>query len=237
MINPLLGPRPYLKPKPQEFPRPKSLRPPRKGKVTIAIHLAGDGFLLTASDTQESYSTREKVDSGKIISFGRSEPLGCISVTGAGDAIYIDALSQDIVRSFKNFKGSVDGLEQRIRHVIRAFYNVHILHFVGKLQYDNLPYYSLLIAVTHRGFRKLWSVDETMLSESAEFDCVGIGEALATSMLNRLYPRYTTLDSLAILAAYVIYRVKGSVDGCGLKRNPIYAPKHICNRICSCGAY
>jgi hypothetical protein len=35
-------------------------------------------------------------------------------------------------------------------------------------------------------------------------------------LFNRLYPRYPTLDSVAVLAAYVIYRVKASVEGCGL---------------------
>jgi len=185
--------------------------------VTIALHIEGHGYLLTASDTQESYPTGEKIDSGKIISAGRTDPLGSISVTGAGDAMYIDALSQDIVQMFQKFKGSADGLEGRVRHIVRAFHNVHVLPLMGRLHDDNLPRYFLLIAATHRGFRKMWSVDRTLLIESSDFYCVGIGKGLATSLLNRLYPRYATLDSLAILAAYVIYRVKGSVDGCGLK--------------------
>jgi hypothetical protein len=99
--------------------------------MTIAIHLAAGNFaLLTATDTQETYSSGEKVDSGKIMGAWRANPLGAINVAGAGDSPYANALSQDIVRQFQNFSGTPEGLEKRVRHLVRAFYAVHVLPFL-----------------------------------------------------------------------------------------------------------
>ncbi len=186
--------------------------------MTIAIHLlAGAGSLLTATDTQETYGTGAKVDSGKIIGAWRIDPPGAINVTGAGHSAYIHALSQDVVRWFQAFQGTAEQLDKQIRRIVRTFYNVHVLPFVGKFDDSNVPDFSLLIAAKHERIGKLWTTERTLVTESNPFDCVGIGKPIADTLLNRLYPRYPTLDSVAILAAYVIYRVKASVDGCGLK--------------------
>jgi hypothetical protein len=184
--------------------------------VTIAIHLfAGDFSLLTATDTQETYSSGEKVDSGKIISFWRADPPGTINITGTGDSSYITALSQDIVRKFKGFSGTPEELEEQFRYIVREFHMVHVLPFVGKI--EDVPYVSLLIAARHKGVGKLWTTEKTLVTECTPFECVGIGKPTADTLLSRLYPQYPTLDSVAVLAAYAIYRVKSSVDGCGLK--------------------
>lgn len=184
--------------------------------MTIAIHLSGAGYLLTATDTQETYDI-EKVDAGKIISFSRMNPVGAINIAGAGDSHYVKAISQKIARMFDKFTGSLEELEFKIGETTLNFYNEAVLPFVGRMQDHNVPTYHLLIAATHEGSERLWSIDRFAVTDTSQFDCIGIGEPVAASLLNRLWPLYPTLDSLAILAAYVIYRVKGSVDGCGLK--------------------
>ena len=184
--------------------------------MTIAIHLSGGASLVTATDTQETYSSGEKVDSGKIISYGRLNPLGSISIAGAGDSQYIKAISQEIGRKFQAFNGSFEELEAEIRKSAADFYKAHIFPFEGKRELKDIPDYSLLIAAYHEGKDRLWDVENDLLTDSSLFDCIGAGKPAADSLLNRLYPRYPTLDSLAILAAYVIYRVKKTVDGCGL---------------------
>jgi hypothetical protein len=203
-------------PKPRPLPRPKPDRLQRRRKVTIAIHLSGGASLVTATDTQETYSSGEKVDSGKIISYGRMNPLGSISIAGAGDSEYIKAISQELGRKFQAFKGNFEELEGEIRKSAADFYREHVFPFEGKRELKDIPDYSLLIAAYHDGKDRLWDVENDLLTDSALFECIGAGKPAADSLLNRLYPRYPTLDSLAILAAYVIYRVKKTVDGCGL---------------------
>jgi hypothetical protein len=207
-----------LLPRPRVFPRLIPRRLPREKKVTIAIHLmAGGGSLITAADTQETYNTGAKVDAGKIAGAWRGVPLGAINVTGAGDSEYIDALTQEIIRQFQNFTGTPEELEKSIRRVVRIFYKVHVMPFVGKFDDENVPDYRLLIAIRHEGTRKLWTVNKALMTEDNSFGCVGIGKATAQTLLSRLFPLYPSLDSVAVLAAYVIYRVKSTVDGCGLK--------------------
>ena len=185
--------------------------------MTIAINLSGDFNFLTATDTQETYGSGDKVDSGKIVILMRSDPAGAISIAGAGDSIYITAASQEILGVFRSFAGTFDELENKIRAVTKEFYETHVMPFVGKLDYEQVPDFALLIAMRHQGIGKMLNVERTLVSEAHQFDCTGVGSAAANAMLNRLYPRYPTLDSLAVLAAYVIYRVKSSVEWCGLK--------------------
>jgi len=188
--------------------------------MTIAIQLAAGNFsYLTATDTQVTYAgIGAKVDTGKIRGAWRAKPSGAINIAGAGDVTHITALSQEIVRMFQKFRGTPAQLEQRTKSIVQTFYKAHVLPFVGKLDDDNVPDYSLLIAARHKNETKLWNVDGMLFTDSEPpFDCIGIGESVATALLNRLYPMHPTLDSIAVLAAYVIYRVKSSVDGCGLK--------------------
>ena len=184
--------------------------------MTIALHLSGNFSLVTATDTQGTYGSGEKVDSGKITSAWRSKPLGGINIAGAGDFPHIKALSQEIIREFQKFDGTIDELETLVRRLARSFYDDNIFIFEGKREIRDIPDCSLLVALTHKGEQKLWNIEGTLLTESVQYDCIGAGMASAELLLGRLYPRYPTLDSLAVLAAYVIYRVKASVDGCGM---------------------
>ena len=186
--------------------------------MTIAIHMSAGNFaLLTATDTQMTYASEEKVDAGKIMGLWRADPPGALNIAGAGDVLYSTALSQELIRNFKTFSGTAEQLEGEIRTIVGEFYATHILPFVGKLDDVNVPDFSLLIAARHEHVGKLWTVEKKLLTESALFECIGIGKPIADALLNRLYPKYPTLDSIAILAAYVIYRVKASVNYCGLK--------------------
>jgi hypothetical protein len=205
-------------PKPRPLPRPNPLRLPKRKQMTIAIQLeAGNFSYVTATDSQVTYEgIGAKVDTGKIRGAWRAKPLGAVNIAGAGDVSYITAISQEIVEAFQKFKGTPDQLEKRIRSLSRAFYDDQVLPFVGKI--DNVPDYSLLIAYRHKLVGKLWNLDGKLFKKcDPPFECIGIGESVATALLNRLYPAQPTLDSIAILAAYVIYRVKSSVGGCGLK--------------------
>jgi hypothetical protein len=186
--------------------------------MTIAVHLmAGGGSLVTATDTQETYSNGAKVDAGKIAGAWRADPLGSVNIAGAGDSPYIDALTQDIVRHFQGFRGTQEQLERSLRRLVRAFYTTHVLPFVGQFEDENVPDFRLLVAARHQGTSKLWKVNKTLVTESVPFDCVGIGKAAAETILNKLYPLYPTLDSVSVLVAYAIFRVKNNTDGCGLK--------------------
>jgi len=184
--------------------------------MTICIHLSGAGSIVTATDTQKTGGS-DKVDAGKIISFWRANPSGAINIAGAGDVLYINGLAQEIKHGFENFKGTFAELEPEIKRITQDFYTTHVLPHEGLLEDDNLPDYALLVGASHQGQRALWNIENTLATEVSMFDCIGIGDGMAEPMLGKLWPEYPTLDSLAVLAAYTIWRVKSSIDGCGLK--------------------
>ena len=100
-----------------------------------------------------------------------------------------------------------------LRTNTKEFYDGHILPFVGHVEEE--PSRDLLIAVQHEQERKSWSVCESLVVEEPSFTTVGIGGPTARTLLNSLYMPFLSLDGAAIIAAYVIYRVKRSITGCG----------------------
>jgi hypothetical protein len=205
MISTLPRPHPII-------PQPKAMRLPKGKRMTIPIHMLGGNFsLLTAADTQETYSTGQIAQVGKISSYGRStNPPRAMNIASAGDPLYATALTQDIGRFFMNFSGTLSEFEERARSIIRDFYTVNVLPLVGKVQDESTLNYSLLLTTKHAGTVKLWRAERMLLVESLPFECIGIGKPTAESSLNRFYPRYPTFESCAILVAYIIYRVKST---------------------------
>lgn len=62
--------------------------------MTIAIQLSAGNFsLLTATDTQETYSSGDKVDSGKIIGASRARNRRAIGVGSGGTCCYLVSLT------------------------------------------------------------------------------------------------------------------------------------------------
>src|SRR5262245_43720160 len=84
-------PRPLIPPKPRRLPERK--------RMTIALGiLASDGLVIAAA-TQETYSGVFKINQGKMLGTRLGpldDPLGYVTVTGAGTAGHLDAINQDI---------------------------------------------------------------------------------------------------------------------------------------------
>jgi hypothetical protein len=125
------------------------------------------------------------------------------------------ALSQEIVQAFRDFSGTADEFKEHVKQIVLNFDDTQVQPYVGKL--TEPPDYSLLIAVRQQSEGKLWAVKGRLVSDSNLYECIGIGAQAAQALLARLYPLYPTLDSIAVLATYVIYRVKNTVEGCGLQ--------------------
>ncbi len=100
--------------------------------MTIAIHLSGHFSLITATDTQGTYGSGDKVDSGKIMGSWRARQRGAINIAGAGDSSYITALSEEIDREFHKFEGTIEDLEAKVREVSGEFYRDNVFPYEGK---------------------------------------------------------------------------------------------------------
>jgi hypothetical protein len=125
-------------------------------------------------------------------------------------------LASKIEKRFDVWRGaSLDKFGAWTEKTVFDFYEKHALPFVEKV--ENPPNYRLLIMATHKHQRAFWSTDKTLLVPEHSFKAIGIGESVATALMHRLHRPYLKLNHAAILAAYVIYKVKNSVQFCGFE--------------------
>lgn len=196
--------------------------------MTIALGvLARDGFVL-AADTQETYAGMLKVDQPKIMAATAGTPLqnsGVIAVSGAGNAGYVDALTQDVCQWFLEKKPR--DLEQArlgLKSVIAAFDAEHVRPYATLPEYER-PGVSMLVAAhMGKGRGSFWVSDKSTLHEHVPFAAVGIGAPHANLLLGRLWQE-CDLVTAARLAAYVLFCVKRQVDGCGSKTEMLFVNK------------
>ena len=69
----------------------------------------------------------------------------------------------------------------------------------------------------------IWRTHKTVTHGAQPYAAIGIGEFHAKNLLDKFY-KYTSVESAIFLAAFVIYQVKESVEGCG-KRTSIWASR------------
>src|SRR5438132_1411166 len=76
---------------------PKPRRLPQRKRMTIALGILASNGVVLAADTEESYEGW-KGEHGKITGVGAQATKGgnCCLITGAGDALYIDAIARDL---------------------------------------------------------------------------------------------------------------------------------------------
>src|SRR5438132_4917979 len=97
---------------PKPFPpRPKPKRLPQARRMTIAIGLLAQDGVILAADTEESIPDYLKRHQGKIMTTEVSITTdsigtvidyskGVMAISGAGDADYLDSISQDMCSVF-----------------------------------------------------------------------------------------------------------------------------------------
>jgi 20S proteasome alpha/beta subunit len=196
---------------------PVPLEPPlpeESNHMTIGLGFTCGPLAIMSSDSEITLGGAS-LEGGKISSTGRRVPSGAICISLAGSASYAQVLASKIEKRFEKWTESLEKFSTWSEKTVSEFYEKHALIFVGRV--DNPPTYRLLIMAAHKGQKGFWSTDRTLLVPEHAFRAVGIGESVATPLMHRLYRPYLKLNEAAILAAYVIYKVKKSVQYCGFE--------------------
>jgi len=184
--------------------------------VTIAIGIIARDGLVIAADTQETVGGH-KSDESKLLVANQGlakEKLGAMAVTGAGDAGYLDSLNQELCAAFlSKKKWPKDSLLRKTKKVVRQFHDDNVVPYAKWPEHDR-PQLSLVIAAQTDKINALWSTDRSAVSMAKRYCAVGLGSAYAQVMLRRFWTKMDTVKA-ASLAAYVIFHVKNTVDGCG----------------------
>lgn len=184
--------------------------------MTIAVGILATDGVVIAADTQETVGSH-KADESKILIANQGlerGKAGAMAVTGSGDAGYLDSLNQELCGAFlkkKTWQGAT--LLTKTKKIVREFHDDHIVPYARFPEHDR-PQVNLVIGTQYEDRYGLWTSEKSTLSISRKFGAVGLGRAYAQVMLKRFWAPMTAVQA-ASLAAFVIFHVKNSVDGCG----------------------
>lgn len=180
--------------------------------MTIAIGLVAADGIVIAADTQETIQGTVKTSATKIVV--APNPSGVIAITGAGTAGHLDALAQDI--SDRARIATARSMEREIRATFKKFYDAHITPLYRFQARFPDPDISVIIGIDQgkRG-RVILANEQTAIRRCDRYVSVGVGGLIADIVLARAFIPDLPLKRAALLAAYAIYCVKESVEGCG----------------------
>ena len=204
-------------------------RLPRRKQMTIAIGLFGQDCIVMAADTQESTGNYMKSDETKLlpfISFGSGavqadtlQPGACV-VAGAGDSGYVRALSIKLGQKFLDnpkvrLSSTPQGehIELLVEEVLVGFYKKHIIPFASYPQ-SQRPDVEMMMGMFRNHELRLLVTEKTSPVGLRPYEAIGIGCTYAKLLLAKLWAPLPAKE-LEVLAAYVIFMTKESVEDCG----------------------
>jgi 20S proteasome alpha/beta subunit len=190
--------------------------------MTIALGLIAREGIVIAADRQQTEGEHKKAQR-KIESLW-SLPVGALLVSGAGNGPYIDTMTERLRHCFgtTESKEYPAAMTNEFRGIHSAFYSEAVLPFSQYQSYER-PDYELLFGCSTDKTHLLWYSDKLALNQvQAGYRAVGVGASAAESLLNKFYVTNLPLKVAIVLAAYVIYEVKNSVEGCGFETDVMF---------------
>ncbi len=191
--------------------------------MTIALGIIADDGVVIAADRQETDGDQKK-DNRKIDSLW-AIPVGALVVAGAGDGPYIDSMTTRLQYCFGEEASDpsidVEEMTMKFRASHSAFYSEAVLPFAGYQPYER-PDYELLFGCSIGARHLLWYSHKLTLNQAQGFRAVGVGASTAESLLKKFYVLRLPLKIVISLAAFVVYQVKNSVEGCGFETDILF---------------
>jgi hypothetical protein len=132
-------------------------------------------------------------------------------------ANYIDSISPKMLSAItdatQNPSLTYDTLQDAIESELADFYGKHVIPFANFPDHER-PDFCLLIGVEHGSHSGIWSTDKTTVCRCMPFGAVGVGSAYAKILLAGLVKKMDLMQA-GIVAAYVAFEVKRTIEGCG----------------------
>jgi hypothetical protein len=189
--------------------------------MTICLGITANDGIVVAADTLESTDYLKNEKSKVMYAFGtiqmgqpESRPRSAALICGAGDSGYVESLQTRLVSVFlDNQNVTGDELRDEFEGCLKDFYRAHIIPFATYPSRDR-PDVEMLIAANSGHHLSLWISEKTTVRRGTLYKAIGVGSTLAEIMLGRLW-KPMNVDAARMLAAYVVFMVKESVEGCG----------------------
>jgi hypothetical protein len=195
--------------------------------MTIALGLIASDGIVMAADTQESTGELLKGEKHKMTSLvggkGQSPKHGGCVVSGAGDSGHVSDLILQLgftfmgndglqVMSLPNDKQKT--LKNEFSACLKSFYKEHVVPFASFPARDR-PDVEMLIAFYRGYIPYIFCTEKTAVIQSGHYKAIGIGSTFAELLLARFYHSKMSVAEAELLAAYVVFMAKESVEHCG----------------------
>lgn len=185
--------------------------------MTIALGiLPVTGGVVIAADTEEVAGYMKSAQS-KIVTVldGLKPPRGACAIAGAGDAGYIDALTQELADVFMDDRERAGKpLQLALGKCVRNFHLAHVVPFAAYPP-EERPRLDLLLGVQRKYGSKLYVTSNTSIrSAFGPYAAIGVGAPFAKVLLDRLWGQ-CDVRIAQILATYVVFMVKEHIPDCG----------------------
>jgi 20S proteasome alpha/beta subunit len=199
--------KPYFRPETQAAPDEKS--------VTVILAIRHPDGLIMAADTEET-AEMLKTQVSKLPAYINIY-TGSLVIGGAGSPPYLDDLSQELLTYFATEQPtSMNVLEHAIRQNIKHYYKNYVLAWPTVEERASNDFELLVGAVIHGSSKgRLWiSKKGALVSVAGRHAAIGFGAEYARLVLGQ-FNWEGPLSMYALLAIYVLQRVKRYVNYCG----------------------
>jgi len=185
--------------------------------MTMIIGIAHPRGLVVAADGEESGPTHKR-------SVSKLVPMQCsngssLIIGGAGPAYLVDAV---IPRLQADFIGATteewQNFEGLLRKRLKRFYAEHVLSWPSPEERESNDF-SLLLGVATKDsggqyLHRLLVAERGVLREEGPYAAVGVAEVHAKSLIDEYLSLRPNL-LVAVIAAYVLHRIKGDTNWVG----------------------
>lgn len=182
--------------------------------------------MVLAADTE--LSTFESKTNVPKIMWTKNLPIAgnapdAFGITGSGPVAYLEAIYQEMQKTFNDNRTiGMDLLEASFRTRLDGFYKAHVIPFSS---YPDRPDFWVIIAAERNNQRRMWVSERNVLRAVSGYTAVGAGEMQARALLNNI-DLPMDAQTAQTLAAYLIFRVKRLVPGCGMETDVICIRNH-----------
>jgi len=195
--------------------------------MTICIGMVCSDGVVIAADTNESDTYFKRSTSKIYTGIGGvhlslppdgSTPLppsSVCAIAGAGEGGYCDALSEKLLNVFLDPKPTknLQDIQSDFEKCLIKFYSDHITTF-AEYPFQDRPDLAMLIGLYANWQTTLLVTDKSTVRRAVPYQAVGVGQTFAMNLMDNLW-RNATIEETEILANYIIFATKESIEGCG----------------------
>jgi hypothetical protein len=186
--------------------------------MTIGLGVLGTNGVVLCADTEISTDGEVKGVDTKLVA-ATSQMYGepqSIVIGGAGSLGYFQSLrmkvTMAVLSSLQEKPFLHSNVERALEGLMVDFYSRHVIPFSN---FQNPPEVEIMVGISTKQFTSLYATERTAVRPCIDgFDAIGIGGVYAKNILHGYY-RPMSVESAALLACYVMMRVKSSIRDCG----------------------